>query len=174
MTGGPSATATERSQPTVDRTRGPGSTRPRDRARLVTLLLVVTIAMLAASLATQLWFVYVELPQQIRNSQPVVIDQAGLFDDGPYLGCFDFLTSPGAVFHQGDSFALSWNVACPSNVSSATIQSIDGVHGPVQVVGSNLPVTIQPGQTEGVLVSFAPLSAPYWGGITISVAVNSP
>jgi hypothetical protein len=137
-------------------------------------LLVLVVGLFIVSLATQVWIVEVELPLQIHDSQPVVIDQAGLLDDGPYVGCFDFLTSTGGVFHQGEVFGLSWNVACPTNVSSATIQSIDGVLGPVQVVGSNLPVTIQPGQTQNVEVTFAPLSEPYWGGVTIMVVVNAP
>ncbi len=152
----------------------PGSIPPRDRIRLVTLLLVVVTALVVATLATQVWLVEVELPQQIHDSQPVVVNQAALLDDGPYLGCFDFLASYGGAFHQGSSFVLSWNVACPTNATTTTIQSIDGVYGPVQVSGSNLPVTIQPGQTKGVEVSFAPVNEPYWGGVTVSVVVNSP
>jgi hypothetical protein len=147
----------------------------RGRSRLSTALIVVAIALLVASVVTQALLIFVVIPQQIRDSEPVVIDQAALFNEGPYVGCFQFLSYSGGVFHQGESFSLAWNIVAPTNISgSCTIQSIDEVLGPVHVTGSDLPVTIRAGQTEGVLVSFAPIDEPYWGGITIGVMVTTP
>jgi hypothetical protein len=154
-----------------------GNSRPpsRDRSRLFTLLVVVAVALLVASVVTQVVLIFVVIPQQIRSSEPVVIDQAGLLSEGPYEGCFQFLSYSGGVFHQGEGFSLAWNIVAPANITgSCTIQSIQAVLGPVRVTGSNLPVTIQAGQTEGVLVSFAPINEPYWGGMTIGVEVTTP
>jgi hypothetical protein len=66
----------------------------RDRGRLLTVLVVLALAILVASVVTQVLIVFVLVPQQIRASEPVVIEQAALLDDGP-IACFTLLTDPG-------------------------------------------------------------------------------
>jgi hypothetical protein len=143
--------------------------------RALTVLLVVAVAILAASVVTQVLVVFVLIPQQIQASEPIVIDESALLNDGPNIVCFTDLSSWGGVFHQGQPFSLVWNVAAPANLTgSCTIQSIDAVHGPVRVTSSNLPVTIRPGDGGGIQVFFAPLNSPYWGGVSLSVVVTDP
>ncbi len=151
----------------------------RDRSRLISLLIIVALVAVVASTVTQAWFIFVVVPQQIRNSEPVVIDQATLLSDGPYVGCFDFLSDPGMVAHQGQGFVLAWNVAAPVNASpSCTVRSIDRVIAPegssIYVSGSNLPVTVLTGQVGVVQVNFAPLSYAFWGSVTVVVTETNP
>ena len=146
------------------------------RPRLYSILVVAAIISVVVLAAIQAWFVFVTIPQDIRNAQPVIIDQALLISDGPYDGCFASLNAPvPLVIHQGDSFGFSWFVEAPSNLSpSCTIQSIDGVFGPVTVTWTDLPVTILPHQGSSVSVEFAPLNHPYWGGVTLKVIETNP
>jgi hypothetical protein len=148
----------------------------RDRSRLFSVLVVAALIAVVASTLVQAWVVFVVVPQQIRNSEPVVIDQAVLLSDGPYVGCFDLVSAPGAlVIHHGESFVLSWTIAAPANVSpSCTVQSIDANLGPAEVTGSNLPLTILAGEVGYVQVEFAPLNFPYWGGVTVAVTETHP
>ncbi|MGC2789897.1 MAG: hypothetical protein WA547_07575 [Thermoplasmata archaeon] len=144
--------------------------------RFLTGLVIVALVSVVASTASQAWFTYEVLPQQIHDSEPVIIDQAVLVSDGPFVGCFFGLTAPGAlVVHQGESFVLSWTITAPTNATpSCTVQSIDANFGPANVTGSNLPVTILAGQVGYVEVQFAPLNYPYWGGETIRVIETNP
>jgi hypothetical protein len=140
-----------------------GGTPSPKRPGLISALVVAAIVLVVASTLTQAWFVFVVIPQQVRSAEPVIIDQAALVSDGPYVGCFDYLDSPGAlVVHQGVSFVLSWTISAPSNASpSCTIRSIDAILGPANVTGSNLPVTVLAGAVGSVQVQFAPLNYPY-------------
>lgn len=146
------------------------------RPRLTSVPVVVAIVSVIVLAAVQTWFVFVVIPQQIRNAQPVIIDQALLLSDGPYVGCFDSLSEPGAiVVHQGQDIVLSWFATASSNVTpSCTIQSINGYLGPGTVIGSDLPVTLLTHQGGQIWVELAPLNYPYWGGVAIKVIETNP
>ncbi len=126
------------------------------------------------------WLVLVVVPQDIRSSQPVVINEAVLLSEGPYVGCFADLAGVGTVAHQDEAFLLSWYVVAPPNATpSCSLRSIVAVFGPgesvqANVTGSNLPVTIPTGQTRLVQVDFAPIDAPVWGSITVGVTETNP
>jgi hypothetical protein len=171
----PQPSATPRRRPFWGRFRRVPS---GNRSRLFSILAVAALIVIVASTVTQAWFVFVVLPQQIRSSEPVVIDQANLLSNGPYVGCFVLLSGEGGVAHQGEDFALSWNVVAPSNASpSCTVQSIDWVIGPgngPNVSGSNLPVTVLAGHVGVVQVFFAPLNYPFWGSVTVVVTETNP
>lgn len=152
----------------------------KGRPRPIAVLVYVVMAVVVASTATQAWFAFVVVPQQIRNSEPVVINQACLLSDGPFVGCFSFLTGAGTVAHQGQGFVLSWNIIAPLNVSgTCTVQSIDRVvtsSDAIQVVNAstNLPVTVLPGQMGVIQVGFAPVNFPFWGTGTVVVTETNP
>jgi hypothetical protein len=151
----------------------------RDRSRLFSVLIIAGVAVVLASTLAQAWFVFEVVPQQIRNSEPVVIDPGNLLSNGPYVGCFDLLSGAGAVAHQGQGLALSWNIVAPSNASpSCTVRSIDSVlspeNAPLNVTGSNLPVTILAGRVGVVQVDVAPLNYPFWGSLTVVVTETNP
>jgi len=143
---------------------------------MIPFLVAFALVLVVASTVSQAWFIYEVLPQQIRDSEPVIIDQAVLVPQGPYEGCFLGLTAPGAlVVHQGEGFVLSWTIPAPANATpSCTVQSIDWTAGPANVTGSNLPVTILAGEIGYVQVEFGPLNYPYWGGEAVDVIETNP
>lgn len=159
---------------------GPGSAKGARPSRLFSIFMVVSLVLVVLSTATQAWVVFVVVPQQIRDSEPVVIDQAYLLSNGPSVGCFSFLSGTGAVVHQGESFVLSWNVMAPSNaLTSCTVRSVDWLVAPTNAFavianGTNLPVTVLAGQVGVVQIGFAPLNFPFWGSLTVVVTETSP
>jgi hypothetical protein len=170
--GGPGASVASRRSSLWGRLRSvPGG----DRSRLFSVLVILALVLVVASTATQAWFVFVVVPQQIRNSEPVVIDPANLLSNGPYVGCFVLLSGAGAVAHQGQTLEVSWNIVAPANASpSCTVQSVDWALGSLNVVGSNLPVTVPAGQVGIVQVFFAPMNYPFWGSVTVVVTETNP
>jgi hypothetical protein len=148
--------------------------RPKGRRRSL-LILGMASALALGFVLGQLLLVFVVVPQQIRSAEPVVIDQSDLLSDGPYVGCFSFLSSYGGIFHQGEPFSLSWTIQVPSTLNgSCTLQRIDRTYGPLLILDSNLPLTILPGAIGVLTFSIAPINQPYWGGVMIGVVVTNP
>jgi hypothetical protein len=141
--------------------------------RLFSILVLVAIVLVVASLVAQAWFVFEVLPQDIRNAQPIIITAPLLVSDGPYVGCFASVTAPALVVHQGESFVVTWSFQAPSN-ASCTIQSIDGDFSPFNITGSNLPLAVGVGQFGYIQVYFAPFNSPYWGGLALKVIESYP